>query len=156
MFFLVKNFNKQKQEYAMKKDLKCDPCDKVYVNQQLWISMNSCKTKWYVFNAQGVALICQCWQVALIFQQLLPYPSTWRLYMKDIISNATFVTIKCQPREVWKHLSDPNMKKSNCNAKCVSSNLFMEVQWCHTQKNAHGNKFTFTINAITQMFAAGN
>ena len=35
MFFLVKNFNKQKQEYAMKKDLKCDPCDKVYVNQQL-------------------------------------------------------------------------------------------------------------------------
>ena len=29
MFFLVKNFNKQKQEYAMKKDLKCDPCDKI-------------------------------------------------------------------------------------------------------------------------------
>lgn len=51
----------------MKKDLKCDPCDKVYVNQQLWISMNSCNTKWYVFNAQGVALICQCWQCSSNF-----------------------------------------------------------------------------------------
>ena len=39
----------------------------IYVNQQLWISMNSCNTKWYVFNAQGVALICQCWQCSSNF-----------------------------------------------------------------------------------------
>ena len=77
--FLLKNFNKQKQEYAMKKDLKCDPCDKVYVNQQLWIPMNACNTKLYVFNAQGVALICQCWQCGSNFSTAASREDcTWR------------------------------------------------------------------------------
>ena len=109
---------------------------RVIVDQQLWISMNSWNTKLYVFNAHSVALIFQCWQCSSNFSTA----ATLSFHMKTVHEGQN---IQCNICDSLKGSLEAPLRSKH-------EELKLKCQMCH------GNKFTFTINANTQMFAAGN
>ena len=141
MFFLVKNFTKE--------DLKCDPCGKIY-SRSTTLNFHELMK---VFNAHGLALICHCWQYSSNFSTA----ATLFFHMKTVYEGQNIQCNICDntmpAKKSLKHLSDPNMKKSD-----LMPNVWVQIcSWKFNDKNsAHGNKFTFTINANIQIFAAGN
>ena len=66
-FFLWRILTSRSRSMLWKRTWNVTLVTRFLVDQQLWISMNSWNTKWYVFNAHGVALICQCWQCSSNF-----------------------------------------------------------------------------------------
>ena len=126
------------------------------VDQQLWISMNSWNTKWYVFNAHSVALIFQCWQCSSNFSTAV----TLSFHVKTVHEGQNIQCNICDNKMSAKGCLEAPLRSKHeelkfkcqmCEFKSVNESSMMSHK-----KKAHGNKFTFTISANTQMFAAGN